>query len=96
MIANSDDDKRQITTVFALTRTGDYLPVQLIYKGTTSRCHPKALFPESWDIFHSKNHWSNEVTMCRYIEHIICFVDNKCELLKLKKSHPALTIIDGF
>ena len=65
MIANSDD-KRQITAVFAATMTGEYLPVQLIYKGTTSRCHPKVVFPEDWDIFHSKNHWSNEVTMHRY------------------------------
>ena len=70
VIANSDD-KRQITAVFAATMTGKYLPVQLIYKGTTSRCHPKVLFPKAWDIFHSKNHWSNEVTMHRYIENII-------------------------
>ena len=62
VIANSDD-KRQITAVFAATMTGEYLPVQLIYKGTTSRCHPKVLFPKDWDIFYSKNHWSNKVTM---------------------------------
>lgn len=53
MIANSDD-KLQVATVFATTRTGEYLSVQLIYKHTTSRCHPKVLFPEAWNIFHSK------------------------------------------
>ena len=95
VIANSDD-KRQITAVFAATMTDEYLPVQLIYKGTTSRCHPKVVFPEAWDIFHSKNHWSNEVTMRKYIQNIIVpFVNNK-QLLKLKKSHPALAIIDCF
>ena len=35
--------------------------------------------------------------MHRYIENIIVpFVDNKRELLKLKKSHPALAMIDCF
>ena len=34
VIANSDD-KWQITAVFAATMTGEYLPMQLICKGTT-------------------------------------------------------------
>lgn len=38
-------DKRQITAVFCCTIQGDFLPVQLIYKGTTRRCHPKHKFP---------------------------------------------------
>ena len=29
------DDKRQITAVFAGTFTGDFLPPQIIYQGTT-------------------------------------------------------------
>ena len=93
VIANSDD-KRQITAVFATTMAGEYLPVQLIYKGTTSRCHPKVLFLEAWDIFHSKNHWSNEITMRRYIENIIVpFVNKKRKLLKLRKSTQLLPLL---
>lgn len=34
------NDKRQITVIFCGTATGDFLPVQLIYKGKSSRCHP--------------------------------------------------------
>ena len=34
------DDKRQITAVFAGSLTGDLLPPQLIYKGTTCQCLP--------------------------------------------------------
>ena len=34
------DDKRQITAVFAGSLTGDFLPPQLIYKGTTCQCLP--------------------------------------------------------
>ena len=35
------DDKRQITAVFACSLAGPFLPIQLIYKGTTARCLPK-------------------------------------------------------
>ena len=35
------DDKRQITAVFACLLAGSFLPIQLIYKGTTARCLPR-------------------------------------------------------
>ena len=54
------DNKRQITVVFAATLSGDFLPPQLIYKGTTHRCLPTMVFPDSWDITHTENHWSTE------------------------------------
>ena len=43
-------DKRQITAVFCGSLVGGFLPVQLIYKGKTNRCHPKFYFPPEWDI----------------------------------------------
>ena len=95
-IANSDD-KRQITAVLAITLTGEFLPPQMIYQGKTPRCHPKVPFPKEWDVWHSANHWSTEVTMKRYIEKIIVpFVSCKRELLKLDKDRPALAIFDSF
>ena len=36
------DDKRQIPAIFICTLSGKFLPIQLIYKGTTTKCHPKA------------------------------------------------------
>ena len=65
------DDKREITAVLAVTITGRCLPPQLLYKGTTSKCHPIIEFPERWDIWHSHNHWSNEETMKRYLDKIL-------------------------
>ena len=56
-------DKRQITAVFCCTIEGDFLPVQLIYKGTTRRCHPKHKFPAGWDTTHSKKHWLMFITL---------------------------------
>ena len=38
---NGLDDKRQITAVFGATITGEFLPVQLVYQGKSSQCHPK-------------------------------------------------------
>ena len=39
------DDKRQITAVFGCNMIGEFLPVQLIYKGKTDKCHPSFQFP---------------------------------------------------
>ena len=64
-------DKQQITVVFYGTIQGDFLPVQLIFKGKTSRCNPKFRFLEWWHITHSPKRWSNEETMLQYIAHII-------------------------
>ena len=33
-------DQRLITAVFCGTLFGDFLPLQVIYQGTTDRCHP--------------------------------------------------------
>ena len=65
------NDKRQITAVFCGSLTGDFLPVQVIYKGKTPRCHPHFTFPPGWHITHSPRHWSTEQTMVEYVEHII-------------------------
>ena len=91
------DDKRQITAVFAGSLTGDFLPPQLIYQGTTQRCLPPVKFPPEWHITHSHNHWSNESTMKGYIEKIILpYITKKKEELKLQPDHPALVIFDKF
>ena len=51
------DDKRQITGIFGCSMAGDFLPIQLIYKGTTPRCLPKIFdFPKDWDLTYSANH----------------------------------------
>ena len=91
------DDKRQITAVFAATLTGDFLPPQLIYKGTTPRCLPAVPFPQDWHATFSSNHWANEDTMKAYVENILApYICNKRRLLKLPDDYPALVIFDHF
>ena len=89
------NDKRQITAIFCGTLLGDFLPVQLIYKGKTPRCHPHFEFPSGWHITHSPKHWSTEQTMLQYVEHIILpYVEKVQETLGDNK--PALAIMDNF
>ena len=38
----------------AITMMGKYFPMQLIYQDIISRRRLRALFPEAWDIVHSK------------------------------------------
>ena len=53
--------KQQITGTFTVTKTGSFLPMQLIYKGKTVSSLPNgANFPDGFDLAFIENHWSNE------------------------------------
>ena len=65
------DDKREITGVVGISLTGSLLPFQLIYKGTTDRCHPSYKFPKDWNVTHSQNHWSTSETMIEYAKSVL-------------------------
>lgn len=64
-------DKRQITGVFCGTLIGEFLPIQLIYGGKTSRSIPPYSFPPDWHVTYTANHWSTEATMIAYINEAI-------------------------
>ena len=87
------EDKRQITAVFGCTITGDFLPIQIIYKGKTKKCLPSFAFPPDWQATFSHNHWSNESTMHDYINKILLpYVKKKREELKLPSDQRALVL----
>ena len=68
------EDKRQITVVVGSAYDGSLLPLQLIFQGTTEKCHPAHTAKTreyGFHITHSMNHWSNQDVMQEYIEHII-------------------------
>ena len=82
------DDKRQITAVLAVTKAPHNF---------CTKCHPPNKFPEGWDIHHSKNHWSNADTMCRYMEKVIVpYVERVRDELDLPLRQKALCIFDVF
>ena len=67
------DDKRALTIDFALTADGQVVPPQVIFEGTTDRCHREntCYFEKNgWLIRHSCNHWSNTDLALEYLENI--------------------------
>ncbi len=90
-------DKRQITAVFGGSLSGDFLPVQLIYQGKTSKSIPSVTFPAKWHVTVTPNHWSNENTMVAYIQAVLIpYIVEKRKALNLPEDHPALVIFDEF
>ena len=91
------DDKCQYTALLACTMSGEMLPPQIIYQGTTNRCHPNVVLPPDWDITHSSTHWSNSDTMQRYLDSIIFpYVKTTQERLGLGTEAKPLLLFDVF
>ena len=65
-----NDNKYQITAIFGISMSGDFLPIQLVYQGKATKRLPSFNFSISWDITFSDNHWSNGQTMLSYFEKI--------------------------
>ena len=87
------NDKRMITAVLCGSLVGNFLPIQLIYKGKTNRCHPRFQFPLDWHTTHSPCHWSTDNTMKDYlIEIIIPYIEAQRDLIN-EPSQPAVTIL---
>ena len=74
---------------------GEFLSVQLIYKGKTNRCHPSFNFPPGWDITNAPKHWSNEETMIQYVNNIFVPYVEKIRYL-FDEDKPAVVIMDNF
>ena len=90
-------DKRGMTAVITSTLRGRLLSPQLIYKGTTSRCHPKIKIPGSWNVTQNLNHWSTTETMHEYLQKILiphCVYWR--QRLNLPADQKALLILDVF
>ena len=92
------DDKRQITAVFGGSLTGDFLPILLVYEGTTPRCYPSTVdFPADWVITSTANHWCNEQTMLLYITKIIVpYLQEKKKTIGASPDCSSLVIFDEF
>ena len=65
------DDKRQVTTTFAVSCAREFLPIQLIYAGKTERILPKYYFPPSFSVTFTENHWSNTEKSAETFKEII-------------------------
>ena len=89
--------KKQITRTFAVSMTGDFLPMQLIYKGKTPRCLPKDVeFPKEFDVAFTANHWRNEEKSKQLLDNVIFPYLKKNHDLGLTGDQKSLLIYDVF
>lgn len=85
------------SATLAGTLDGTFLPIQLIYQGKTSQCHPKYKFPKGFHITESENHWANSSTMIDYVDKIIKpYVRNTIVKKDLPLHQKAIVIFDCF
>lgn len=90
-------DYRQITGTFGVSLSGDFLPIQLIYKGKTHRCQPNYPFPHEFHVTQNENHWANEDTSVDLLKKILIpYVQKTREKLSLPNDQPWLLIADVF
>ena len=91
-------DKQNITLTFAVTFTGDFLPMQIIYGGRTDRSQPIAVvFPKGFHVTQNEKHWSNETETVNLIEQVINpYVIDKRKVLGLPADQKALLTWDVF
>ena len=65
-------DKRNITITFVITLAGEFLPLQIIYRGKTQKSQPRGFsFPPGFIVSQNPKHWSNEQETLKLIEEII-------------------------
>jgi DDE superfamily endonuclease len=92
------EDKRQITACIASSMDGNFLPLQLVFQGKTSRClppHTPASLASLAHLTFSDNHWSSQTTMKEYIEKIIMPYSNRCiELHQLHADAKMILVLD--
>ena len=91
------DDKRQITATFAVSLTGTFLQIQLIFKVKTKRTLPNFKIPSTFSLSYTKNHKSNTEKSIEFFEQIIF---PYLKMVERENGHPeeqyALIIMDTF
>ena len=91
------DDKRQITSVFAITPLGDFLAPQLTCQGTTTKCLPNVRFLHGFDITCTENHWLNDSTMEHYLDKILLsYINTTRAKCKMDATQSGLVLFDTF
>ena len=90
-------DKRTITATFAITLDGNFLPIQLIYKGKTKQSLPRVTFPPGFLVTANEKHYSNEKESLELIKGIIDpYLEGQRKALDLEPDHPGLVTLDVF
>ena len=90
-------DKRMITATFAITLSGNFLPIQLIYGGKTKKSVPAVAFPPEFHVTANPKHYSNEKESLEMMKKIIIpYAEKERRRLGLPILHPVILIMDVF
>ena len=90
-------DKRTIKATFSITMDGQFLPMQVMYGGKTTKSIPRVSFPDGFLVSANLKHYSNEEESLKMMEHIVIpYVKNQRKILKLDAEYPAMLIMDVF
>lgn len=91
-------DRHNITLTFVISLFGEFLPLQIIYKGKTKASHPwNFSFPKSFCISQNPKHYSNDAETIGLIDSVINpYLMKKRKELGLPQSQRALLIWDFF
>ena len=80
-----------------MSLTGKFLPIQLIYTGTTPRSLPKHDFPILFSVGFAENHWSNKDKSIEFFDEIIFpYLQQVKEEKWLPQEQHSLVILDTF
>ena len=95
------EDKRQVTVAVSSSLSGNILPFQVIFTGTTTRSLPpmnqgrKKCEEAGWHITHTSNHWSNLDSCKGFVEKILQpYRLKQIEILGLPLHTPLIWLID--
>ena len=90
-------DKRSIAATFAITLSGEFLPMQLIYGGKTEQSLPRYKFPESFSLSVNQKHYSNTTESMKFFnEVVIPYFEAERSSNNLSIDQYALVIMDVF
>ena len=90
-------DKRMITGTFAITLCGNFLPIQLIYGGSTNQSLPRVTFPKEFSLSVNPKHYSNTEESLKFLDEIIVpYVTKERSKLNLPANQKVLMIMDVF
>ena len=84
------------TATFSITFTGEFLPIQLIYGGKTTKSIPAVSFTSDFVISVNKKHSIEKEALNMLENIIILYVEQQHVSLNLAFDHPALIIMDVF
>ena len=88
------DDNRQIPATFAVSMTGEFLPIQDIYEGKKSRCLPNCEFPSTFNVIRIIIGQIQSSPLSFFEQIILPYVNNVKKSFNYPEEQMSLVIMD--